>query len=91
MKSTCRQCQGTKVVIKNPCMECHGKGSTVQRTKVTVPVPAGITLIIIIFLIQICKIKLFILFCNVFLLLKNIKILAYNFCLTKSTKPKIIY
>lgn len=45
MKSTCRQCQGTRVVIKNPCMECHGKGSTVQRKKVTVPVPAGIFVI----------------------------------------------
>lgn len=44
MKSTCRQCQGTRVVIKNPCMECHGKGSTVQRKQVTVPVPAGILL-----------------------------------------------
>ncbi|XP_050539318.1 protein tumorous imaginal discs, mitochondrial-like isoform X2 [Daktulosphaira vitifoliae] len=42
MKSTCRACQGTRVIIKNPCMECHGKGSTVQRNKVTVPVPAGI-------------------------------------------------
>ncbi|CAI6353177.1 unnamed protein product [Macrosiphum euphorbiae] len=42
MKSTCRQCQGTRVIIKNPCIECHGKGSTVQRKKVTVPVPAGI-------------------------------------------------
>lgn len=41
MKSTCRQCQGTRVVIKNPCLECHGKGSTVQRKNVTVPVPAG--------------------------------------------------
>jgi len=42
MKSTCRQCQGTRVIIKNPCLECHGKGSSVQRKKVTVPVPAGI-------------------------------------------------
>lgn len=42
MKSTCRQCQGSRVIIKNPCIECHGKGSTVQRNKVTVPVPAGI-------------------------------------------------
>lgn len=42
MKSTCRQCQGTRVTIKNPCLECHGKGSSVQRKKVTVPVPAGI-------------------------------------------------
>jgi DnaJ family protein A protein 3 len=27
--------------IKFPCTECEGKGSTVQRKKVTVPVPAG--------------------------------------------------
>lgn len=47
MKSTCRQCQGSRVIIKNPCIECHGKGSTVQHKKVTVPVPAGICLIII--------------------------------------------
>ncbi|VVC34427.1 Hypothetical protein CINCED_3A001437 [Cinara cedri] len=42
MKSTCRHCQGTRVIIKNPCMECHGKGNTVQNKNVTVPVPAGI-------------------------------------------------
>jgi len=42
MKSTCRQCQGTRVVIKDPCIECHGKGSTVQHKKVKIPVPAGI-------------------------------------------------
>lgn len=41
MKSTCRHCQGSRVIIKNPCLECHGKGSTVQRKNVTVPVPAG--------------------------------------------------
>ncbi|CAL8128985.1 unnamed protein product [Orchesella dallaii] len=42
MKSTCRQCKGTRVVIQHPCQECHGKGTTVQRKKVTVPVPAGV-------------------------------------------------
>ncbi|XP_050432243.1 protein tumorous imaginal discs, mitochondrial isoform X2 [Adelges cooleyi] len=42
MKSTCRACQGTRVINKNPCIECHGKGSTVQHKNVTVPVPAGI-------------------------------------------------
>lgn len=41
MRSTCRYCQGTKMYIKFPCSECEGKGSTVQRKKVTVPVPAG--------------------------------------------------
>ncbi|KAF2896101.1 hypothetical protein ILUMI_10071 [Ignelater luminosus] len=42
MRSTCRYCEGSKVYIKYKCMECEGKGSTVQRKKVTVPVPAGI-------------------------------------------------
>lgn len=42
MKSTCRRCHGTKVLIKNPCTVCEGKGSTVQRKKITIPVPAGV-------------------------------------------------
>ncbi|XP_017753384.1 PREDICTED: protein tumorous imaginal discs, mitochondrial-like isoform X1 [Eufriesea mexicana] len=42
MRSTCRYCNGTKMFIKYPCMECEGKGQTVQRKKVTVPVPAGV-------------------------------------------------
>ncbi|KAJ4439670.1 Protein tumorous imaginal discs [Periplaneta americana] len=42
MRSTCRYCQGTRMYIKFPCAECEGKGSTVQRKKVTVPVPAGV-------------------------------------------------
>ncbi|XP_022901527.1 protein tumorous imaginal discs, mitochondrial-like isoform X2 [Onthophagus taurus] len=42
MRSTCRYCEGTRMFIKHKCTECHGKGSTVQRKKVTVPVPAGI-------------------------------------------------
>jgi DnaJ family protein A protein 3 len=42
MRSTCRYCQGSRVYIKYPCTECDGKGQTVQRRKVTVPVPAGI-------------------------------------------------
>lgn len=42
MRSTCRYCQGTRLYIKFPCQECDGKGSTVQRKRVTVPVPAGI-------------------------------------------------
>jgi DnaJ family protein A protein 3 len=32
---------GSRMHIPNPCLECEGKGSTVQRKKVTVPVPAG--------------------------------------------------
>ncbi|KAJ8678986.1 hypothetical protein QAD02_014773 [Eretmocerus hayati] len=42
MRSTCRQCHGTRVYIKHPCLECEGKGQAVQRKKVTVPVPAGV-------------------------------------------------
>jgi hypothetical protein len=41
MRSTCRYCHGTRMYIKFPRTECEGKGSTVQRKKVTVPVPAG--------------------------------------------------
>ncbi|XP_073997853.1 protein tumorous imaginal discs, mitochondrial-like isoform X1 [Rhodnius prolixus] len=42
MKSTCRYCSGSRMLIKYPCTECEGKGSTVQRKKVTVPVPPGV-------------------------------------------------
>ncbi|KAI4493848.1 hypothetical protein M0804_002024 [Polistes exclamans] len=42
MRSTCRYCNGTRIFIKYPCSECEGKGKTVQRKKVTVPVPAGV-------------------------------------------------
>ncbi|CAH0561366.1 unnamed protein product [Brassicogethes aeneus] len=42
MRSTCRYCQGSRLYIKHKCTECEGKGQTVQRKKVTVPVPAGI-------------------------------------------------
>jgi DnaJ homolog subfamily A member 3 len=42
MRSTCRYCSGSRMYIKYPCIECDGKGQTVQRKKVTVPVPAGV-------------------------------------------------
>ncbi|XP_018353343.1 PREDICTED: protein tumorous imaginal discs, mitochondrial-like isoform X1 [Trachymyrmex septentrionalis] len=42
MSSTCRYCQGTRTHIKFPCTECNAKGQTVQRKKITVPVPAGV-------------------------------------------------
>ncbi|KAK4300094.1 hypothetical protein Pmani_027685 [Petrolisthes manimaculis] len=42
MRQTCRYCHGTRMHIKFPCMECEGKGQTVQRKTVTIPVPAGI-------------------------------------------------
>ncbi|XP_049826169.1 protein tumorous imaginal discs, mitochondrial-like isoform X2 [Aethina tumida] len=42
MRSTCRYCQGSRMYIKHKCTECAGKGQTVQRKKISVPVPAGI-------------------------------------------------
>lgn len=42
MRQTCRKCSGTGQFNKNPCIECEGKGQTVQRRMVTIPVPAGI-------------------------------------------------
>ncbi|XP_013149130.1 PREDICTED: protein tumorous imaginal discs, mitochondrial-like isoform X2 [Papilio polytes] len=42
MRSTCRHCHGTRMLIKFPCIECEGKGQSVQRKKITVPVPAGV-------------------------------------------------
>lgn len=32
MRSTCRYCNGTRMYIKYPCMECEGKGQTVGHT-----------------------------------------------------------
>ncbi|XP_050298079.1 protein tumorous imaginal discs, mitochondrial-like isoform X2 [Anthonomus grandis grandis] len=42
MRSSCRYCQGTGMYIQHKCTECEGKGTTVQRRSVTIPVPAGI-------------------------------------------------
>jgi DnaJ family protein A protein 3 len=42
MRSTCRHCFGTRMIIKSPCVECTGKGQTIQRRRVVVPVPAGV-------------------------------------------------
>ena len=41
MRSTCRACGGTRVVIRNKCFECAGKGKIILPKTVTVPVPAG--------------------------------------------------
>ena len=41
MQTTCRACSGTKVIIKQYCGECKGKGKMIMRKKVVVPVPAG--------------------------------------------------
>ncbi|XP_067121060.1 protein tumorous imaginal discs, mitochondrial-like [Centruroides vittatus] len=42
MRSTCRNCHGSRVFIKNPCKMCNGKGSTIQKKNVTIPVPQGV-------------------------------------------------
>ncbi|HTX32159.1 MAG TPA: molecular chaperone DnaJ [Solirubrobacteraceae bacterium] len=40
--SVCDACQGEGRVAKEPCHECRGRGRRVERTKVSVEVPAGI-------------------------------------------------
>ncbi|XP_014668628.1 PREDICTED: protein tumorous imaginal discs, mitochondrial-like [Priapulus caudatus] len=42
MQSTCRRCHGTTQHVPHPCQTCQGRGSTMQRKTVTVPVPAGV-------------------------------------------------
>lgn len=42
MRSTCRQCAGQGSMLKDPCMDCLGKGRVQGRKDVTVPVPAGV-------------------------------------------------
>lgn len=43
LRSTCRVCKGTRMFISKPCGNCNGKGQTIQRKTVIVPVPAGIS------------------------------------------------
>ncbi|XP_064636963.1 protein tumorous imaginal discs, mitochondrial-like [Lineus longissimus] len=42
MHTTCTRCYGTRVHIKYPCSGCAGKGQTLMRKTVMVPVPAGV-------------------------------------------------
>ncbi|CAL1526828.1 unnamed protein product [Lymnaea stagnalis] len=42
MRTTCRGCHGKRVVNKNPCTECSGKGKVITRKRIVVPVPAGV-------------------------------------------------
>lgn len=42
LRSTCRVCKGSRMFINKPCPTCHGKGETIQRKTVIVPVPAGV-------------------------------------------------
>jgi molecular chaperone DnaJ len=40
--TTCRQCNGSGEVIKNPCPVCHGAGTIEQRKTLDVKIPAGV-------------------------------------------------
>lgn len=42
LRSTCRVCKGSRMYINKPCLDCQGKGQTLQRKTVIVPVPAGV-------------------------------------------------
>ncbi|GFT49560.1 protein tumorous imaginal discs, mitochondrial [Nephila pilipes] len=42
IKQTCRKCHGTGMFNKYPCLQCGGKGSTVQRKAILVNVPPGV-------------------------------------------------
>lgn len=42
LRSTCRVCKGSRMFINKPCTACQGKGQTLQRKTVIVPVPAGV-------------------------------------------------
>ncbi len=39
---TCSNCNGTGKVIKEPCVDCHGKGTVRKIARVKVKIPAGI-------------------------------------------------
>jgi len=40
-RTRCRHCGGSRFLISHPCAQCHGRGKTKQRRKITVPVPPG--------------------------------------------------
>lgn len=40
--STCPKCQGSGQMIKDPCGTCRGQGSTKEKVKIAVKIPAGI-------------------------------------------------
>jgi molecular chaperone DnaJ len=41
--TTCDVCQGDGRVARDPCKVCRGRGRKVERPKVSVEVPAGIS------------------------------------------------
>lgn len=42
MASTCPQCAGEGVIIKDPCKPCKGKGRTRLHRKINLTIPAGV-------------------------------------------------
>lgn len=40
--STCHNCGGTGVVIKNPCSNCGGKGKIKKQRTINIKIPAGV-------------------------------------------------
>ncbi|MCI6775525.1 molecular chaperone DnaJ [Methanobrevibacter boviskoreani] len=38
----CRKCGGTGKIIKEPCENCHGKGTVREQQTITIDIPAGI-------------------------------------------------
>ena len=45
MRSTCRRCKGQGSVLTNPCRKCNGAGTVQEKKTITIPVPAGITVL----------------------------------------------
>ena len=41
MRSTCRRCHGQRRIILDKCRACSGRGETMHRKTISVPVPAG--------------------------------------------------
>lgn len=41
--ASCPRCGGKGTIIDNPCTTCDGSGRRRRRTKITVPVPAGVS------------------------------------------------
>lgn len=42
MMANCPSCHGSGKVITHPCQACHGAGKTKKRSRVNVPIPAGV-------------------------------------------------
>jgi molecular chaperone DnaJ len=42
LQTTCRTCGGRGSVIVDPCGDCRGTGQKVERTEITVTIPAGV-------------------------------------------------